>query len=430
MAAATDDASNYLVVKTTYPTTYGCNRGLSWSRADLISRSNTEVVGTYPSFAQAVEAARQARDSSEWFTDYEIEHETEDDLPPFDSAIMENYDNDDEVLIRVLREPEFRQEQADDEEFLQNHLAEEQLEAILKKEVVRIQVEESGNVFYSSGYSDFQVPAELEIDESKDTEKHQITQIPANGAASLKSLLFKVSSKSMSHQAIMGYNEERHESCELIQLLQQCTELEELYLRCPFETEMCIEFVEALSKKAPHLSNSIKVYSMSGIELEPEALSKIGDVFPKLVRLDISDCFSTEHWQEPDDFDYGSSSNLPYDKPFLECLQKLTCIQRIDLGNGDAEMRRYLYDYSLSRGAVQHAKEMIRNRFGSRARITMDEDNLPEPFADPSKEKAAKQQALMGISENMDGKYPEPVVSLAKEKLMAQSSASPRKRKA
>ena len=122
MATSSNDAIKYLVVKTTYPTTYGCNTGLSWSRADFIAQSTTKVVARRSTYEKAVKSARQARNSSEHFFCYEVEDE-DDDLPPFDSADMQNYDNDEEVLIRVLREDEFRQEQKDDKECLRNSRA-------------------------------------------------------------------------------------------------------------------------------------------------------------------------------------------------------------------------------------------------------------------------------------------------------------------
>ena len=101
---------------------------------------------------------------------------------------------------------------------------------------------------------------------------------------------------------------------------------------------------------------------------------------------------------------------MPYDEPLIECLWNLPHLRRLDLGNGDPEMRRYLYDYSLSHNAVRDAKNLVDN-------VTMDRDNMPEPFSSHAREEEAREEALNMIIKNASGKYSEALIKLARNKL-------------
>lgn len=90
-----DDASSqqqWIVVETTYPTTYGCNRGRTWSRIAMIMNSHrSRSTTTYTSRDEAVKAARKKRNQSEYFenacappdpdddSDYDSEDDDDDD---------------------------------------------------------------------------------------------------------------------------------------------------------------------------------------------------------------------------------------------------------------------------------------------------------------------------------------------------------------
>ena len=71
-AAAADhqEQPQYVVVTTSYPTTYGCNRGITWTRAEQIARTSREVsAGPYATREEAVRAARGVRNRSNYFAD-------------------------------------------------------------------------------------------------------------------------------------------------------------------------------------------------------------------------------------------------------------------------------------------------------------------------------------------------------------------------
>ena len=92
----------FVVVTETYPTNYGCNRGRNWSRAEMICRTDIDISSEkYSSYDKAVKKAREIRDNSDWYQDYEPKG---DDLPPFNSADLRNYDCDEEILICVMKQ--------------------------------------------------------------------------------------------------------------------------------------------------------------------------------------------------------------------------------------------------------------------------------------------------------------------------------------
>lgn len=107
-------AGEYVIVLTTYPTTYGENSYLTQNRQQFYRACDYEIRGPngstdydskgFDEYADALQLARQVRDENEWFTDHNFK---EDDDAPFDSADMNNTDNDEEVLIQVLTKTDF-----------------------------------------------------------------------------------------------------------------------------------------------------------------------------------------------------------------------------------------------------------------------------------------------------------------------------------
>jgi hypothetical protein len=93
----------YVVVTETYPTTYGANRGTTYDRGRMIARTVVDVTQDFDTYEEALDHGIQLRDDSEWFTDYECrEGIDKDNNPPWDSAEMKNYDNDEEVRIQIM----------------------------------------------------------------------------------------------------------------------------------------------------------------------------------------------------------------------------------------------------------------------------------------------------------------------------------------
>ncbi len=369
----------------------------------MICRSDVDISSEkYNTYDEAVDAAREMRSNNDWFTDYEPDDDDE-DLPPYDSAVMENWDSDEEVRIRVMKESQFHRERAEDQEYLERARDLTMFEAALKSEMIKLQVEDSGGkVFYSHLYPDCQIPAEFEFDESK-----QMFDLPDN-ASEVKSVMFKVQ-RDISGNVLRGDKE--IEVSGLMKLLIACTSLEELYLRSSgFQTTIDSEFFEGIIAEAPHLCQTLKILSISHLELTPWALKVIGKTFPNLIRLDISDCFSTNYWSEPPIYEDYESAALPYDEPLLECVGDLPNLKRLDLGHGNQEMQRYLFDYELGYRTLREVGRTVHL-------VTLDDDNMPEPFASSAREDAARAKAFLRIVTNASGKYSDGIVELAKKEM-------------
>ena len=109
----------------------------------MINRSDIDLSEKrFATYDEAVKEARKIRNRSEWFEDYEAEDG--DDLPPYDSASMQNWDNDEELLIRVMKESEIDAEVEDNHEYMRSARDRAQLGAALEKELARVQIQQSG----------------------------------------------------------------------------------------------------------------------------------------------------------------------------------------------------------------------------------------------------------------------------------------------
>ena len=100
--AEEETPDTFVVVTETYPTTYGANQGISYDRGRMIALTRVDVTQDFNTYEEALEYGKQLRDNSEVFTDYEYcanngEGGDRDNNPPWDSAEMINFDNDEEV---------------------------------------------------------------------------------------------------------------------------------------------------------------------------------------------------------------------------------------------------------------------------------------------------------------------------------------------
>jgi len=118
LVEAQTPADEWLVIETTYHSSYGCYRGRRWSRAERICQDLVRVVGPFETREAAVEAAGGVRDSNEMFDDDEAGRYAGE--PPWDSADASNYDNDDEVRVEVKTVAAHEAQLRDDEQ----HMAE------------------------------------------------------------------------------------------------------------------------------------------------------------------------------------------------------------------------------------------------------------------------------------------------------------------
>jgi len=109
------NAKEFVVVKTQYPSTYGANRGRTYTKPEFYRQCDIDVFGpngkdpdpnkeTFVNYEDALKFAREMRDNNEWFTDHTY---TNSDDAPFDSSCMNDYDNDEELLIQVMTKTDF-----------------------------------------------------------------------------------------------------------------------------------------------------------------------------------------------------------------------------------------------------------------------------------------------------------------------------------
>jgi hypothetical protein len=112
-----EGGNDYLVVVTTYPTTYGANSGVERTEREFLMQSDVDTYGpdgcqndpdkpvsSFKEYKDAVACAREILNNECYFTDHGYPADAE---PPFDSADFKNYDNDEEVLIAVMTNSEF-----------------------------------------------------------------------------------------------------------------------------------------------------------------------------------------------------------------------------------------------------------------------------------------------------------------------------------
>lgn len=295
-----------------------------------------------------------------------------------------------------------------------------QYEGTVEHVMLGMQIKDAGRVFYTMPPSpEFDIKAELEIfdyevEDDGMTEKKVVDSaapkkkfdIPAN-ASSIKSLMYKGGdafdkftsecrrakiSKETEHATV-----EDLEASGLLRILKACTSLEELHLKCTkFETFISPVLVSKMLSAAPHLAKSLKVLSIRLIPLEPDALTLIGG-FKSLERLDISNSFSMElcvhsyNWYN--DYDSMTAQSLPYDNQMMECIRSLKHLKRLDLGYGDDECKRYLFDYMLGSDVVS---ELSYGDF----EFTMNKQAMPEEWSSLTRKKAARWHALVKVFED------------------------------
>jgi len=311
-----------------------------------------------------------------------------------------------------MTQKKLEEQEAKDDAYLRKENMKRRYKLTVENEVTKLQIRDSGRVHYSTPQRPFDVPAELEVVE-EDARDHPCVkymkpeavargiEVPTN-AANIRSLMYRGGKKQLLEFSWTcrkaGWNdtakteaEGQVESVPLLQILSACTSLEELYIKgqCgvgPF-------FVEMLLVAAPHLQRTLKVLSLSLLDVVPEALPELGG-FKALERLDLYRSFSGEHFQQSFD-DNKVATDLPYDEGLVKLVESLPKLKRIDIGfGGGREDESYLYEYMLSHYAISDARYHLRRQGG---RLTMDAQNQPEPWSSKVRKEAARQQALVSI---------------------------------
>ena len=157
------ESGEWIVVETEYPTECGCYRGRRWTRLDLIQRSDVKTHGPYFTRAEAIDGARELASR-----EYHFEGEDFDDLddPPWDSANLENYDNDEEVRFEVMTRMEHDASVADDRSYVALEFGKLRYDAKLREKVLVAQVRSAGRVYYGFN-GEMDIAAELEVVEKR-----------------------------------------------------------------------------------------------------------------------------------------------------------------------------------------------------------------------------------------------------------------------
>ena len=143
----------------------------------------------------------------------------------------------------------------------------------------------------------------------------------------------------------------------LAALCARCPQLAELHF---FRVSLTEECVDALASAAPHLATTLVFLRVSG-DISPDTLESFA-FFARLEHLDIAYCLSTEYGAGGCDFggyDSDSDDSAADDKghPYNAGLRAVldaagSTLQTVDLGYGDGDMTRYLWDYCLSHRCI------------------------------------------------------------------------------
>ena len=93
--------TGFRVVSTSYPSATGCYYGQDMDDDYREACTTRRVVGEYDTWKQAVAAAIYERDRNCEFEDWAIDH-YDDDEPPYESYIGNNFDDDEDVIIDIV----------------------------------------------------------------------------------------------------------------------------------------------------------------------------------------------------------------------------------------------------------------------------------------------------------------------------------------
>lgn len=395
-ARADDD--KFVIVTRTYPTSYGCHRGREWNEAELICRTEVEVSDeSYDTYQQAVKAAREIREGLCEFDDGEWDAE-----PPWDSADLENYDNDEETIVTVMTKSEYENDREEDRLYLEKENLRVEFQGKVKAGLLAEQSKASGGgkVFYANPYraSDIDIPAELELNDTADLNEIK----KKKDLSSIKSLCFQGTKEqwipSLEYWNCKGKKEDVPPQDLLLDVLPQCTSLQELHLKNNGRGSLSSGYMDKILEVAPHLAETLKVLSFPRIEIDPEGVGSIAK-FQSLEHLDMWYCLSCEYYDFGNEFarDPYEEEDLPYDDSLSVCVESLENLTRLDLGYGDDELLRGIYDYALSRIVLDVIGNELEARDGE---LTLEDSRKPQDFPDEASREAARKRVLLSLSEN------------------------------
>ena len=429
--------TDWLVVETSYPTTYGCHRGRRWSRLEMIEWSDVKVHGPYGSFDVAETAARNLAEEDCHFCGYDFE-ETWGEGPPFDSAAAENWDNDTEMRFEVLRRSEYDERKQQDEEHVALATGELRFREALKERTLAEHVKAVGRVYYPRSPSSLIIPikADVELKETdvNDNRVEDNKEIQKGDYVVVEGL-----EKKKEYNGQGGYVKKTGDERHVVTLASggdkdidvkpvnlrkppefKCAKENATSLRFDADSEndslggedalaaacrglpnleeihyfsgrvLRAERLKAVLVAAPHLAKNLEFFRCAYIDISPEGLEAFAG-FRGLRRLDLTMCVSTEYsdcdnfdgYDSDESFGMGKKKPNPYDEPLAAVVAANPKLTQIDLGYGEDDMVRYFWDYCFTHRAMTQLQRKY-----PRIKITMSghHEPIPEPITSTAKD--------------------------------------------
>jgi hypothetical protein len=322
-----------------------------------------------------LEIATDIRESSGWFDDHPYD-DKEEDGPPWDSSIMKNYDNDQEISIRIMTEADYKAEQKDDKEMVDASRNTHKFEQTIETMMLERQAIHAGRVHYCRPPQepDWSIPAELQIDETSD-----MNSLATKNLTSTKTLKYEYKAKRF----------DRHK-CILFKVLSACTCLQELHLHmnCSLEAS----FFEHILRCAPSLTCTLKVLSIQDATLSPEAVRSLAK-FSGLQELDIMNCLDSDLVVGNYNYESDDDEELLYEEPILY-LSELSSLKRLDLGY-HGESKDFLTEYFISQGGLWAAEQNLESNGG---KLTFTWGREPADWSSGKAERKAKMAVLTELA--------------------------------
>lgn len=354
----------WLVAVKSYPISgRGCHRGRQFSQADVVSRSTTTVEGgQFETEKEAVAHAKSVRDCTAEFEDWADEHFGA-GPPPWDSAEGDNFDNDEEVLIRVVRQSVIDAENKANEALLQKAARAAAQTQQQKKKQKEAALQASGKVHYSfpGPPRGVDAPAEVEVLVDDDLlayavprgekiDKQNHARVEPAQLAGCRSLMIRATDAAVAKE---GFVEQMRS------LLEACAVLEELHWHSAAHVSqiMCGTDADGQNPKQSRLTRSLRVLSLPYCSrtFDPEGLQDLA-TFSGLEALDLRSSLDMEHGighpattRDPYDSDEGDDEPLPYSEALVAVAQANPKLKEVDL---DGILDFDAFSYCLDQHAV------------------------------------------------------------------------------
>lgn len=343
-----------MVLETQYPTSYGCYRGKVWRDFELYRASKRTTHGPYSSRKKAVDAAEAMVIDDAIFESDDVD-ELRDQWRSeevWNSADLENCDNDEETLIEVYEESILENKLARDEAEMRQSFEDFCARADSKDAQQGQAIALSGKVHYSFPPREQDIHAELEID---------LGAVPADAtAASL------VSDHQARHVKTLCIKDKTASAGTdlLPDILGRFQNLRELHWHNAMLHDA--DRLTRILAGCPRLPLRLTTLSVPLGSIAPDAVQVLQEVrWPKLTTLDLYGSLEiglcSSSW---DMYDEGGGDN-DYDEPMLDAVQAMPKLRDLYIGDpGGRDGRRGFLTYVLSRRAYDNLECFARVHYG------------------------------------------------------------------